>query len=144
MQWQKDGFMISTDRSLLDFDSLYQFLSNAYWSKGMPEETLRKAIEGSLCFGLYQNAVQVGFARMITDGATFGYLADVYVLPEYSGAGLGNWLMECTMSHPDLQGLRRIMLATADAHSLYEKFGFTAITMPERLMQIHVPDIYPS
>ncbi|NQZ07831.1 MAG: GNAT family N-acetyltransferase [Algicola sp.] len=142
MQWKKDNYLISTDKVLLDFELIYQFISTSYWAKGIPKETLQKALDGSLCFGLYHDGKQIGLSRMITDNATFAYLADVFVLEEYRGKGLSKWMMECVLAHPSLQGLRRIMLATADAHGLYEKYGFTAISMPEMLMQIHRPDAY--
>lgn len=142
MQWNKDSYCISTDQSLLDIDVIYQFVSNSYWAKGIPGETLSKALAHSLCFGLYEQETQIGFARVITDGATFAYLADVFIVEQHQGKGLSKWLMEVVMSHPQLQGLRRFMLATRDAHGLYEKFGFTAIAEPQILMQVHRPNIY--
>ncbi len=142
MQWKNDNYLISTDKTLLDFELIYQFISTSYWAKGIPRDTMQKALDGSLCFGLYADGKQIGLSRMITDNATFAYLADVFVLEEYRGKGLSKWMMECILAHPSLQGLRRIMLATADAHGLYEKYGFTGINMPERLMQIHQPDVY--
>ena len=144
MQWQKDSFLVSSDRALLDFEVIYQFIANSYWAKNIPRQTLQKGIDNALCFGLYDSDKQVGFARVISDCATFGYLADVFVLPSHQGKGLGKWLISCIMAHPDLQGLRRFMLATADAHGLYRQFGFDAVNMPERLMQVHKPDIYAS
>lgn len=138
----KDGYTVSTDRNRLDIDMVHGFLSQSYWAKGIPRATVIRSIEGSLCFGLYVGEIQIGFARMITDGATFAYLADVFVLEEHRGRGLSKWLMQVIMEHPDLQGLRRMMLATRDAHGLYRKFGFTNLTFPERWMQIHHPDIY--
>ena len=142
MQWKNDNYLISTDKALLDFELIYQFISTSYWAKGIPKDTLEKALDGSLCFGLYDDCKQIGLSRMSTDNATFAYLADVFVLEEYRGKGLSKWMVECVLAHPSLQGLRRIMLATADAHGLYEKYGFTAINMPEMLMQIHRPDAY--
>lgn len=143
MQWQQQEYKISTDKTLLDIDVIYHYLSQeAYWCKGIPQATVQKAIDNSLCFGLYQQNVQIGFARMITDHATFAYLSDVFVLPEYRGNGLSKWLMQCIFVHPELQDLRRIMLATADAHGLYSQFDFQALDHPERFMQIVNADIY--
>lgn len=138
----KDNFSVSTDISRLDINVIHGFLSSSYWAENIPVETVRKSIEGSMCFGVYDKNRQIGFARMITDKATFAYLADVFILEEYRGRGLSKWLMEIIMSSPELQGLRRIMLATRDAHGLYKKSGFTPLTQPNRWMQIHNPDIY--
>jgi GNAT superfamily N-acetyltransferase len=138
----KDNFSISTDKSKLDISVIHDFLSGSYWSENIPVETVEKCIEGSMCFGVYDKDLQIGFARMVTDTATFAYLADVFIIEEYRGKGLSKWLMEFILSHPDLQGLRRILLATRDAHSLYKQFGFTPINNPDRFMQIHNPDIY--
>lgn len=136
----KKGFQISTDKSLLNFDLIYNYLANeSYWAKEMPVEKLRLAIENSVCFGVYKNGEQVGFARVITDKATFAYLADVFVLPAYRGVGLSKWLMQTIMNYEELQGLRRWSLATADAQGLYKQFGFTEISNPERWMQIFTP-----
>lgn len=121
---------------------IHSFLTNSYWAEGISKEIIRRSIEGSLCFGVFENDRQVGFARMITDKATFAYLADVFIIEEYRGLGLSKWLMEVIMSHPGLQGLRRMMLATKDAHELYKKFGFTSLTNADRWMQIHHPDVY--
>jgi GNAT superfamily N-acetyltransferase len=145
MNWNKDIFLISTDKTLLQFPRLYKFLSTeAYWCLGIPEETVRNAIENSLCFGVYDTSKnsQIGFARIITDSATFAYLCDVYVEDSYRGNGLSKWLMECIQEHPSLQNLRRFMLATKDAHGLYGQFGFKVTKAPERLMEIVNPDIY--
>ncbi len=137
--WDK-GYLISTDKALLDFDVIYNYLEHdSYWSKGIPVEKLRTAIENSMCFGLYQHHKQIGFARVITDKATFGYLADVFILPDHRNLGLSKWLMQTIKNHPNLQGLRRWSLATADAHGLYNQFGFTVITKPERWMEIFTP-----
>lgn len=139
---QRDGYRISTDRSRLDLAAMHRFLGNAYWSPGLPVEELRRAIAGSLCFGLYDGTAQVGFARVITDSATFAYLCDVYVLEEYRGRGLGRWLMDVLAGHPCLQGLRRFVLVTRDAHALYERCGFRPLARPERYMEIHRPAVY--
>ncbi len=134
---------VSTDKDRLDIGMIHQFLSTAaYWSRGIPRATVEQAIAGSLCFGGYLDERQVAFARVVTDGATFGYLADVFVLPEYRGHGYSKALMTVLMAHPRLQGLRRISLATSDAHGLYAGFGFTAPAWPQTLMEKLDPDIY--
>jgi GNAT superfamily N-acetyltransferase len=136
----KKGFSISTDRSLLDIDMIYHYLSDeSYWSKGITRERVIASIENSLCFGIYKGDKQVGFARLITDKATFAYLCDVFVLDSYRKLGLSKWLVQTILSQPDLQGLRRWLLATADAHRLYNQFGFLPLTSPERWMGIYTP-----
>ena len=139
---QREGFAITTETSFFNVEFIHAFLSNSYWAKNIPLETVQQSIDNSLCFGVFHLGRQIGFARMITDKATFGYLADVFIDEGYRGQGLSKWLMEEIMAHPDLQGLRRMMLATRDAHGLYEQFGFSALSFPERWMQIHQPDIY--
>jgi GNAT superfamily N-acetyltransferase len=121
---------------------VHAFLSRAFWAQEIPREIVARSIEGSLCFGIYKGKQQVGFARVISDFATYAYLADVYVLEAFRGQGLSKWLMECIMRHPDLQGLRRWALATRDAHGLYSKFGFGPPAYPESLMEILDFDIY--
>lgn len=122
---------------------LHRFLTESYWSSGIPLDTVQKAIENSLCFGAYDDeGQQVGFARAVTDKASFAYLADVFVLPAHRGKGISKLLMEAYSNHPDLQGIRRHMLATRDAHELYKKFGFTPVPNPEILMQKHDPEVY--
>jgi len=138
----KNGFTISTEKEKLDIELIHSFLNRTYWAEGISKETIRRSIEGSLCFGVFENDRQVGFARMITDKATFAYLADVFIIEEYRGRGLSKWLMEVIMSHPDLQGLRRMILATKDAHGLYKQFGFTPLINVDRWMQILDPDVY--
>ena len=138
----RDLYSISCDRDKLDLGIVHGFLSTSYWSPGLPIEVLRRAIAGSLCFGLYHGNAQVGFARVVTDKATFAYLCDVFVLEEHRGKKLGRWLMESVASHPDLQGLRRFVLVTRDAHGLYEQFGFRPLSRPEGYMELHRPDIY--
>jgi GNAT superfamily N-acetyltransferase len=138
----RDLYSISCDRDKLDLGVVHGFLSTSYWSPGLPIEVLRRAIAGSLCFGLYHGNAQVGFARVVTDKATFAYLCDVFVLEEHRGKKLGRWLMESVASHPDLQGLRRFVLVTRDAHGLYEQFGFRPLSRPEGYMELHRPDIY--
>jgi GNAT superfamily N-acetyltransferase len=139
-----DAYHITTDRSLMDVEAIHAFLTRSYWSPGIPSSIVEKAIDNSLCFGLFHDSVQVGFARVITDKATFAYLADVYVLEEHRGKGLAKRMMEAVFSHPDLQDLRRFMLATRDAHALYRQFGFRDIENPDNLMAITRPDIYRS
>jgi len=138
----QDGFTVSTDPARLDLDAIHLALSQSYWSAGVPKEIVERGLRGSLCFGLYDQGRQVGLARVITDAATFAYLCDVYVLPEYRGRGLGKLLVRSVMEHPDLQGLRRFNLVTRDAHELYRRFGFTEIKNPDRHMEILRPDIY--
>ena len=138
----KNEFIISTNKSKIDIDYVHAFLTQSYWSPGIPRETVKRAMENSLTFGIYAYDKQIGYARMITDQATFAYLADVFIDEKFRGKGLGKWLVETILAHPGLQGLRRILLATRDAHSLYAQFGFTAFTNPERWMHIHIPDAY--
>jgi GNAT superfamily N-acetyltransferase len=132
----RDGFLISTDPAKLQPDEIFAYLSRSYWAKGRKRETILKSLPRSLCFGLYLDGRQIGFARVVSDFATFAYLCDVYVLEEYQGRGLGKWLVSAVMAHPELQGLRRWMLATRDAHALYRQFGFTELKAPERWMEI--------
>ncbi|MFZ2959414.1 MAG: GNAT family N-acetyltransferase [Candidatus Ozemobacteraceae bacterium] len=140
-----DGFEISTDPFRLDTKAIHAYLSRAHWSRGIPLQVVATSLERSLCFGLYDaSGSQVGLARVITDYATFAYLCDVYTLEGHRGKGLGKWLMECVMQHPDLRGVRRFMLVTPDAHGLYRKNGFEQIRHPENYMEIHRPDIYRS
>ncbi|RPH34905.1 N-acetyltransferase [bacterium] len=140
--YQRGRFVISTDPSLLDIKAIHEFLSHCYWAEEIPLLLVERSIQGSLCFGLYDGRTQIGFARVITDRATFAYMADVYVVEQYRGQGLGTWLVECIMAHPELQGLRRWCLLTRDAHGLYRKFGFTSPKDPGRYMEISNSDIY--
>jgi GNAT superfamily N-acetyltransferase len=135
-------FLVTDDRARLDLRVIHGFLRTAYWSTGVPEDVVRRAIEGSLCFGLFEHDRQVGFARAITDRATSAYLADVFVLTSHRGRGLARWLMECVMAHPDLQGLRRFSLVTRDAHALYRPFGFEPLANPDRYLERFTPDVY--
>jgi GNAT superfamily N-acetyltransferase len=125
---------------------IHEFLTTCYWAKGIPQEVVARSIEHSLCFGIYHEVGatlrQVGFARVISDFATIAYLGDVFVLEPYRGRGLSKWMMECITQHPQLQGLRRWILLTRDAHALYEKFGFRPLRAPDRYMELHRPDIY--
>ncbi|HEX4427244.1 MAG TPA: GNAT family N-acetyltransferase [Terriglobales bacterium] len=140
---QKNGFSISTDPERLDLDVIHGFLTESYWAKGVPREVVARSIENALCFGIYSDGKQVGFARVISDYATYAYIGDVFVLEGYRGRGLSKWLMECIMQHPRLQGLRRWSLVTGDAHGLYSQFGFTPLQSPELWMEIHKRDVYP-
>lgn len=133
---------VDTDPARLDLAVVHGFLAESYWAKGIPLETVRRSIRNSLCFGLYEAENQIGFARVVSDRATFAYLADVFVLESHRGRGLGKLLMGAVVAHPDLQGLRRWMLATRDAHGLYAQYGFTPLPVPERFMQLHDPDVY--
>lgn len=136
------SYEISTDASRLDVKAIHGFLSTAYWSLGVPIDIVERAIANSLCVGCYLEKVQVGFARVITDQATFAYLADVYVLQEHRGHGLSTAMLVRLFERPELQGLRRILLVTRDAHPLYEKFGFTSLAAPTRFMERHNPNAY--
>ena len=143
MELKRDGFVISTDRSRLDIEAIQDFLAqDSYWARERTQEQTRTAIENSICFGVYDGDRQIGFARVVSDCATFAYLGDVYIIREYRGRGLSKWLMETVISHPDLQGLRRWVLATRDAHSLYAKFGFMELVHPERWMERPAPNAY--
>jgi GNAT superfamily N-acetyltransferase len=138
-------FIISTDKNKLNIPLIHRFLSTeSYWAKDIPYETVKKTVQHSLTFGVYENEEQIGFARVITDFTTFAYLADVFILPSHRGKGLSKKLLQTIMEYPELQGLRRWMLATADAHGLYEQFGWTSIKEPARWMEIHAKDIYLS
>ncbi|HEV2623346.1 MAG TPA: GNAT family N-acetyltransferase [Frateuria sp.] len=138
-----DVLQISTDKHRLDIGLIHRFLSDeAYWSRGIPRATVERAVAGSLCFGGYLGGRQVAFARVVTDGATFGYLADVFVLPEHRGQGHAKTLVAAIMAHPQLQGLRRFSLATSDAHGLYAAFGFAPPGRPQNLMEKFDPDVY--
>jgi GNAT superfamily N-acetyltransferase len=144
---QQDNILISTDKSKLQIEIIHDYLSNqSYWAKGIPKQTIQKSIDNSIAFGVYlhdDNTLnQVGFCRIISDLATYAYLADVFVLEEFRGKGLSKLLMETILKHPDLQGLRRWVLATLDAHGLYTQFGFTPLDKPENFMQIKVENPY--
>ena len=145
---EQNDFCISTDKSKLDIKIIHDYLCNeSYWAKNIPVQTVQKSIEGSCCFGLYKKIdsvlKQVGFARVITDCATFGYLADVFIIESYRGKGLAKWLMETIMNCPDLQSLRGWMLATRDAHELYAKFGFSLLENTGRFMRLSPFEKYP-
>lgn len=135
-------YLISTDPVRLDPDAIHRYLSRSYWAKDIPLDVVQRSLKGSLCFGLYHNNQQVGFARVITDHATFAYLGDVYVLEGHRGRGLGKWLMDAVFAHPSLTGLRRFVLVTRDAHALYARYRFTPLRNPAGYMEIHRPGIY--
>ncbi|HLU81801.1 MAG TPA: GNAT family N-acetyltransferase [Trueperaceae bacterium] len=135
-------YRISTNQEEMDVDAIHEYLTRSYWAAGIPRDVVARSIEGSLCFGIFLGTAQVGFARVITDRATYGYLADVYVLEEHRGIGLSKRLMATVLAHADLQGLRRIQLRTRDAHGLYRQFGFTQNAKPESLMELQRPLAY--
>lgn len=138
--WERGEYSISTDKTRLDLEVTHGFLTTSYWAEGRSLETVRRSIENSIAFGVYKGNEQIGFARVITDYATFAWIADVFILEAHRGQGLSKWLMEVMISHPELQGFRRWVLATKDAHELYRKFGFTELKLPERWMERHDPN----
>lgn len=138
------AYEITTDPSRFDVDAIHAFLSASYWSPEVPKAVVERAIAHSLCFGVLMGDRQVGFARVVTDRATFAYLADVYILEAHRGQGIAKRLITAVMQHPDLQGLRRMLLATRDAHTLYAQYGFAALAAPDRMMEVHRPDVYRS
>ena len=143
MHWQKDDYFISTDQSMIDIKVVHDYLSSeSYWAENIPIDIVQRSINNSLCFGLYHKNIQVGFARVVSDYATFAYLGDVFVLPGHRRKGLSKWMMTVVMNYPQLQGLRRFILTTKDAHSLYAQFGFVPYPQPERIMTINRPGIY--
>jgi GNAT superfamily N-acetyltransferase len=141
-EYRRDGLVVSTDRARLDVDLIHGFLTGCYWARGISRELVARSMENALCFGMYAEGRQIGFARVISDYATYAYLGDVFILERYRGRGLSKWLLECIVGHPQLQGLRRWSLVTGDAHGLYSQFGFTSLEAPERWMEIHQPDVY--
>jgi GNAT superfamily N-acetyltransferase len=141
-EWRRDGFTISTDPTRLDLDAVLAYLSASYWARGIPRDVFERSVRHALCFGIFDGTRQVGFARVVTDFATVGYLGDVFVLEAWRGRGLSRWLMEVITSHPELQGFRRWILLTRDAHGLYTKFGFTPLADPARWMEQWTPDPY--
>jgi GNAT superfamily N-acetyltransferase len=137
---RRGDYLISTERARLNVNLIHDYLSNSsYWAVGRSIETVRRSIEHSLCFGIYKNDEQVGFARVVTDYATFAWVADVFIVESFRGEGLGKWLVEVMLAHPELQGFRRWTLATKDAHGLYRQFGFTELKRPERWMERRDP-----
>lgn len=141
-EYTRDRFTVTTDKSRFDIHAVHEYLTSSTWAPGIDRETVRLSVENSLCFGLLEGDRQIGFARLVTDYATFGYLCDVYVLASYQGTGLGRWLVECCQAHPLLSRLRRIMLVTNSAPWLYEKVGYKAVNHPDFVWQINRPDIY--
>ena len=142
LEEHRGEFMVSSDLARMDMSVVHGYLSRAYWCEDIPRETLERAMRNSLCFGLFEGGNQIGFARVVSDRTTFAYICDVFVLQSHQGKGLGTWLMQCVVRHPELQGLRRWHLTTRDAHSLYRKVGFTLLSKPERHMEIFRLDMY--
>jgi GNAT superfamily N-acetyltransferase len=143
MEWRNEEFRINTDKERLDIEAIQRFLEEeSYWAKTRTLEQTKHAIENSLCFGVYHHNRQIGFARVVSDMATFAYLGDVFILEEFRGRGLSKWLMEAIVAHPDLQGLRRWLLATRDAHGLYAQFEFEPLRFPDRWLERTAPDAY--
>lgn len=140
---QRDRFSISTDPHLLDVDFVHQFLrEESYWAKNIPRAVVQKCIDNALCYGVYDGNKQIGFARVITNFSTMAYLSDIFIIESYRGMGLSKWLMEVIMLHPELQGLRRWILLTLDAHELYKKIGFDHLANPEWYMEKVTPNVY--
>lgn len=139
MLWSGDGYAVTDDLRLLDLDAAYAFLRESYWAKGLPREVFERSVRGSLCLGLLCGAELAGFCRAVTDRATFAYVADVFVLPQHRGKGLGLRMLRCLRAHPELAGLRRWLLATADAHGLYRKLGFAPLARPDTFLEILTP-----
>jgi GNAT superfamily N-acetyltransferase len=139
---RRDNYLVTTDPARLDINFIHGYLVRSYWSEGISREIVERGIANSLCFGAYEGGNQVGFARIVSDFATFAYLADVFIIESHRGRGLSKFLMECIMKHPNLQGLRRWVLGTRDAHGLYEQFGFKPLAKPDRYMEIHDPEVY--
>jgi GNAT superfamily N-acetyltransferase len=135
-------YTVTADRQRIDGDAVHRFLTGCFWARGISRERVAKSIAHSLCFGLFHEAAQVGFARVVTDYSTYAYLCDVYVLEAHRDKGLGKWMMAFVMEHPELQGLRRFQLVTRDAHGLYSRFGFDTPVNPERHMEIFQPGLY--
>lgn len=140
---KKDEYLLTTDKSKLDLKMIHEFLSGeSQWAKGIPFDRVKKSIENSLCFGLYYNDSQVGFARVISDFSTIAYLGDLFILREHRGKGLSRWMLEVIMGHPDLSGLRRWILVSKDAHEVYQQYGWAMVARPENWMEIHDPEVY--
>jgi len=142
MNWERTPYRITDDPEAVDLAVVHAFLASSYWARGVSRETIARSIAHSLPFSLFLGERQVGFARAVTDRATFAYLADVFVIEEHRTRGLGAWLVATVLAHPELQGLRRWLLATRDAHALYRRFGFTPVADPSTLLTRHDPDIY--
>jgi GNAT superfamily N-acetyltransferase len=143
MEWRRGDFSVSDDPGRIDRARVHEFIAReSYWAKGIPRDVMDRAIDHSISFGLYHGARQLGFARVVTDRSTFAYLCDVFVEEDERGAGLGKWLVECIVAHPDLQGLRRFSLMTRDAHELYRRFGFKPMSDATRYLEIHHANAY--
>jgi len=143
MRWERDGYEVDTDRERLDREGIHAFLAESYWARGVERDSVERAIEHSLCFGLHREGRQVGFGRVVSDRARFAYLADVYVLDAHRGRGLGKWLVSCALEHPELAGVWRWLLATADAHGLYAQLGFAPLASPTRFMVLQRREAAP-
>lgn len=141
-EWSRDGLLVTTDPARIDLEAVHAFLTESYWAQGIPRALVERSVQHSLCFSLLEDERQIGFARVVSDRATFAYLADVYVLASHRGRGLATWLTQCALAHPDLQGLRRWMLVTRDAHGVYRKVGFQDLAHPDRHLEIARPDLY--
>lgn len=139
---RRGEYTVSSDPARMEMDVIHGYLSRAYWCEEIPRELLDRAVQNSLCFGLFERETQIGFVRVVTDYATFAYICDVFVLESHQGKGLGRWLMQCVLQHPELQGLRRWHLTTRDAHSLYRKVGFVPLSKPERHMERFIYEMY--
>ncbi len=142
MDLTRGQYSITTDPQKLDIDAIHAYLSRSFWAEGIPKDTVARSLANSLCFGLFDEGAQIGLARVVTDRATYAYLCDVYVLESHRTRGLGKWLIETVMAHPDLQGLRRFQLVTRDAHGLYSRHGFAPPAHPERHMEIFKHGMY--
>ena len=138
-EWRRGAYLMTTDKARMNLEMIHDFLKTSYWAEGIPVQAVRRSVENSLAFGVFRDDEQVGFARVVTDCATFAYLADVFVLERHRGRGWGKWMMEVVFSHPELQGLRRWMLATRDAHELYREYGFAELEDPQIFMEKYSP-----
>ena len=141
-EWQREDCVVTTDPARVDMDVVHGFLTESYWCPGIPRETVQRSIDNAIPFSLFVGGRAAGFARVVTDRATVAYLGDVFVLPEFRGRGLSKWMMECVVAHPELQGLRRWILLTRDAHQLYTRYGFTSLAAPERWMERWEREVY--
>lgn len=141
-EWQRGDYSISTDPARLQVDVIHGFLTESYWAAGIPRDVVERSMHHSLCYGVYHGDDQVGFGRVVTDYATFAYVADVFILERHRSHGLGKWLARCMVETPELRGLRRWLLATRDAHAIYQSVGFETVTDPSRFMQIVNRDVY--
>ena len=142
VEWTRDDCLVTTDPARVDVNAVHQYLTASYWAEGIPRETVQRSIDHAIPFMLYAEGKPAGFARVVSDRATVAYVGDVFVLPKFRGRKLSVWMMECIVVHPELQGLRRWILLTRDAHGLYAKFGFTTLVAPERWMERWTPEAY--